>query len=608
MRIIVLMCMALLPIIVSASPARALPLEIDTRPFLAAPFTDNMVLQRGMRNPVWGWTTPGAKVSVQIAGDRQRTTAGRDGAWKVRLKELPAGGPYEMDIAGPQTVHLTNILVGDVWICSGQSNMEFPIDMAHNFAEESKKPLDPEIRFFKVSRAVALEPQAGVQGKWLVGSKDQAIVFFSAIGYFFARELHQHFNRPIGMIGCYWSGMPAQAFTSLSGLQKDPPFTNYVEAFQKDLANYPKAREEYAALEADYEKKLKEWNETVAPAYDVERKKWQAENAEAQKKDLPSPPRPTPSSPMPKPPNVPEGAPNTPTVLYNGMIAPLIPYALKGVIWYQGESNSGIEYRTLFPRMITDWREKWGEGDFPFLFVQLANVQPPQQAPAERSSFAPTREAQLMTLALPNTGMAVTIDIGDAYNVHPKDKYDVALRLALAARHVAYGEDLVSSGPIYDSMKVERNTIRITFKNTGSGLKLGVPPWTPSGIPTPQPTELKGFSIAGADKKWFWAKAKIDGTDVVVSSDEVPSPVAVRYGFTSNPPCNLYNKENLPASPFRTDDWNNLPLPFSPPLPPLNAPPMEPAAPPSTDAPLRQESLGARISTPRMYFARYFTT
>jgi sialate O-acetylesterase len=358
------------------------------------------------------------------------------------------------------------------------------------------------------------------------------------------------------LIGSYWSGTLAQAWISPSGLQKDPLFAKYVTGYQKTVANYPKAKEDYPAALAAFQDQMRQWNETVSPIYNAAVKQWQDAAAQAKASGQPEPPKPPPSTPMPRAPDLPEGAPSTPTVLYNGMIAPLIPYAIKGTIWYQGEANTsnGLEYRTLFPRMISDWREKWNEGDFPFLFVQLPNYMAAQKAPSE-GGWAYLREAQLKTLALPNTGMAVTIDIGDGSNLHPVDKIDVGLRLALAAKHVAYGQDLVYSGPIYDSMKIEGNKIRLTFKETGSGLQMSTPPWTPTGVPVPAPTELTGFAIAGADQKWVWAKARIDGNTVVVSSDQVASPVAVRYGWASNPPCNLYNKEGLPASPFRTDDW-----------------------------------------------------
>jgi sialate O-acetylesterase len=282
---------------------------------------------------------------------------------------------------------------------------------------------------------------------------------------------------------------------------------------------------------------------------------------------------------------LPQGGAGGPTVLYNGIVAPLIPYAIKGVIWYQGEANvgNGIEYRALFPRMIIDWRERWNEGNFPFLFVQLANLNAAQTKPSE-GGWALLREAQLMTLSLPNTAMAVSVDIGNPLDIHPKDKVDVAQRLFLAARHIAYGEELVYSGPIYDKMTVEGNKIRLSFKHTGSGLQMSAPPWSPTGAPLTPPTELKGFAIAGADKNWAWAKAEIDGNQIVVSSDQVPDPVAVRYGWATNPPCNLYNKEGLPASPFRTDDWEEAAVaPHAPaPAPASAATPTPTPAPGST--------------------------
>jgi sialate O-acetylesterase len=255
------------------------------------------------------------------------------------------------------------------------------------------------------------------------------------------------------------------------------------------------------------------------------------------------------------------------------MIAPLIPFAIKGAIWYQGESNagsmtSGEEYGVLFPRMISDWREKWGQGDFPFLFVQLADYMTPAKTPSD-GSWPWLREAQTKTLALPNTGMASAIDIGNPYDIHPKDKLDVGLRLALAAKHIAYGQDLVYSG----------NKVTITFKNVGGGLKIGTPPWAPNNGVIKMPTEVTGFGLAGADQKWVWAKAAIEGDKVTVSSDQVAAPVAVRYGWDNTPPVDLYNQEGLPAVPFRTDNWQDGPLPPPPAKPTTNAPSATPPAP-----------------------------
>ena len=533
---------------------------------LPAIFGDHMVLQQDGKIPVWGWADPHEPVTVTLGGDTVKTTADDSGKWSVNLKPVKASAtPLVLTVTGKNTLTFNDVLVGDVWVCSGQSNMEFDLagnmgtyhgfGGAANAATAVPAANDPQLRLFIVKRKMALHPESDVVGSWQVCTPETAAQF-SAVGYFFGQELRHTLNRPIGLIGTYWGGMPAQAFTSLSGLEKAPPFTNYVTLYQNVLAAYPKAKEDYPAVLAAYKDRLQKWNQTVGADYNSQLKQWQDAVAQAKAGGQPVPPKPTPSVPMPKAPNAPEGAPNTPSVLFNGMIAPLIPFAIKGVIWYQGESNAdnGPEYATLFPRMITDWREKWGEGDFPFLYVELAKFRTPQTQPSE-GGWAWLRDAQFKTLSLPNTGMASAVDVGNPTDIHPKDKLDVGLRLALAAKHVAYGQNLVYSGPLYDSMKIEGNKIRISFTEVGGGLQLGTPPWTPDGSAPPAPTELTGFAIAGADQKWVWAKALIDGNTVVVSSDDVASPVAVRYGWGSCPSINLYNKEGLPASPFRTDDW-----------------------------------------------------
>ncbi|MDD5263127.1 MAG: sialate O-acetylesterase, partial [Methylacidiphilales bacterium] len=300
----------------------------------------------------------------------------------------------------------------------------------------------------------------------------------------------------------------------------------------------------------------KKWDEQYGAANAAALNTWKSEAATLATEGKPAPPMPKPEPPAPVPPLSPDGWAKSPTGLFNAMVAPLIPYAIKGVIWYQGEANEDApaQYATLFSRMITDWREKWGQGDFPFLFVQLANFKKRSDVPTD-SAWARVRESQLKTLKLPQTGMAVIIDLGVENNIHPIDKYDVGLRLGKAARHVAYGQDLVYSGPIFQSMTVEQNKVRIKFSQIGGGLAIGTPPWTPPGAVPPSTTELKGFSIAGADQKWVWAKAQIDGDSVQVWNEEVTDPVAVRYAWADNPECNLYDKEGLPASPFRTDDW-----------------------------------------------------
>jgi len=334
------------------------------------------------------------------------------------------------------------------------------------------------------------------------------------VAYFFGRELHKELNVPVGLIHTSWGGTPAEAWTRREVLEADADFAPILKRYDDAVAKYPQAMEQY-------KQKLAEWKQAV-------------EKAKAEGKKPPRRPR-APFGP---------GNPHAPAGLYNAMIAPLIPYGIQGAIWYQGESNAGraYQYRTLFPAMIKNWRDDWGRGKFSFLFVQLANFMKTKPEPDE-SAWAELREAQSMTLALPNTGMAVIIDIGDAVDIHPKNKQDVGKRLALWPLAGIYGKKLVYSGPIYKSMKADGNSIILSFDHAGGGLV------------AKGDGQLKGFSIAGADRKFVWADAKIEGNTVVVSSEKVSDPVAVRYAWADNPVCNLYNKEGLPATPFRTDDW-----------------------------------------------------
>jgi sialate O-acetylesterase len=535
-------------------------------------FSDHMVLQEGMKVPVWGTADPGEDVTVTVGKATAATKAGADGKWRVELASLPKGStPVTMTVKGKNLLTINDVLIGDVWLCSGQSNMAFPLSTTNpNFGGDAQAATvvpqanDPQLRLFKVKAVTALDPLPDVSGKWELCTPESASAF-SAVGYFFGRDLRTHLNRPIGLIGSYWGGTPAQAWTSLSGLQKEPAFKNYVDAYESNKANLAQATADYPAKQAAYAPELANWTETVGKPYDESMAAWNAAVAQAKAAGQPAPPKPVLSTPKPKPPVPPDGGPQAPTNLFNAMISPMIPFPIKGVIWYQGEANSGQpeEYLTLFPRMITDWREKWGEGDFPFLFVQLAGLKR-----TGVQSWPYLRESQLKTLALPHTGMAVAVDIGDPLNIHPKDKLDVGKRLALAARHVAYGETLVYSGPIYASMQTKGNVISVKFTQEGGGLIIGSAPWVAidnKAIPT---TSLVGFTIAGSDNKWVPADAKIVGNTVDVSSPAVPAPVAVRYDWLDGPEGNLYNKEGLPASPFRSDT-----APYEPKAAPAKAPP-----------------------------------
>ena len=500
---------------------------------------DNMMLQQEKPVPIWGWASPDEKVTVKFGDQAQGATADKDGKWIVKLDPLKAGATGEMTIAGSNTITLKNVLVGEVWACSGQSNMEFGMRGAHNASVEIPKANYPKIRLFTVKKKIAFEPQTDCDGAW-EECTPETVGGFTAVGYFFGRDIYQALDVPVGLIHTSWGGTPAQAWTSLEKLKSVPEFGDLVTSFETTAKNMPELKETYE------KETLPKWQEAD--------KKWKAAKAAGE---------PAGSKPEPRRPNPPDLNPNLPSVLFNGMIAPIVPYAIRGATWYQGESNAGnpLQYRVLFPAMITDWREHWGEGDFTFLFVQLANFMARTATPTQESGGWPgLREAQSMTLSLPNTGMAVIIDIGQADNIHPKDKMDVGYRLALAAEHVAYGKDLVFSGPMYDSMSVEGDKVRVKFKSVGSGLAIAAPPSTQMSVEPESPaSQLKGFSIAGEDHKFIWANAIFDGDSVVVSSDEVKDPKAVRYGWANNPSVNLYNREGLPASPFRTDNWGDPP-------------------------------------------------
>ncbi|GIW79401.1 MAG: 9-O-acetylesterase [Gemmatales bacterium] len=444
---------------------------------VAGVFSDHMVLQCDAKVPVWGYAEPGETVTVAIAGQTHTAKTNDDRTWSVSLTPLPAGGPFTLSIKGKENaLEIKDVLIGEVWLCSGQSNMAWKVARAANAAEEAAAAKYPKIRMLTVPRKSAAAPANDVKANWVVCSPE-TVGQFSATAYFFGRKLHQELGVPVGLINSSVGGTPIEAWTS--------------EAAQKKMAQAP-----------EVQKYLQE-----------------------HKLSLPA-----------------KGAGG----LYNAMIHPLAPYAIRGVIWYQGERNSRFHpylYRYQLPALIADWRALWRQGDFPFLFVQLPNYLKPQSSPSETNGWVLIREAMLKTLAVANTGMAVTIDIGEANNIHPKNKQDVGLRLALWALAKTYGKDIVPSGPIYKAMKKQDNKIIVTFDHVGSGLA------------TRDGKEVRGFAVAGKDRKFVWADARIVGDTIEVSSSKVADPVAVRYAWSANPDANLINKEQLPASPFRTDNW-----------------------------------------------------
>jgi sialate O-acetylesterase len=488
-------------------------------------FGDHMVLQQEAVLPVWGWANPQEKVIVTFGNNKAETTAGSDGKWRIDLPALPAGTPAgTLRVTAANTITLNDVLVGEVWLCSGQSNMELPLTNTDDAAGAAAQANDDQLRLCVVPANLALAPRDDISlatpaaDIWEVCTPE-TVGKFSAVGYYFGKNLRGELKRPVGLIEDAWGGTAAQVWTDPATLQSDPVLHHYVEEQQKIAAKYPGGDTDFAAQMA------------------AQRRPGQRPGVSLTRKNF---------------------GPTIPSSLFDAMINPIIPLAIKGVIWYQGEDNaapaSALEYARLFPAMITGWRTLWKEGDFPFLYVQLANL-----AQRYKDNWPLVREAQLKTLSLPRTGMAVTIDIGTPYFIHPPDKADVGQRLSLLARHIAYGEDVVCSGPLYTSMKVESAKIRISFRpdTIGDGLVIGRSPWKdPKAKTTPSTTELQGFLIAGNDRKWVDAQAAIDRNTVVVSSERVPNPKAVRYAWAQSPLANLYNKAGLPASPFRTDDWN----------------------------------------------------
>jgi sialate O-acetylesterase len=441
-------------------------------------FTDGMVLQQGSDCHVWGTAAPGEKVMIELeqedVGQAALVTAGEDGKWNTKFPKLKAGGPYKLTIKGKNEITIKDVYVGDVWICSGQSNMEWPLRADAKAKQAIEDSKNPNIRLFTVKKTATDKPAtdvpqskpdtkpADVHGRWQECNPD-TVPNFAAVAYYFGRDLQKARNVPIGLIHTSWGGTAAEEWTSQRVLDANPDHKG----------KHPRQ-----------------------------------------------------------------------TKLYNGMIAPLMPFAIKGVIWYQGESNAGRAalYRELFPLMIKNWRDDWKQGEFPFLFVQLAPWQKIVTEPQE-SAWAELREAQLLTsLKVPNTAMAVITDVGDEKDIHPRQKEPVGARLALAARALAYKEKIEYSGPVYDSKEIDGNKIVLSFKHLGKGLEM-------------KGEALQGFTIAGEDQKFYNAKAEIKGDKVVVWCDKVEKPIAVRYGWANCPVINLWNKDGLPASPFRTDDF-----------------------------------------------------
>lgn len=617
-------------------------------------FADSMVLQRGVAIPVWGWANKGEKVTVRFNQQSKTTQAGADGKWRVDLAAEKEGGPYQLHVSGSTEKVLTNILVGDVWVCSGQSNMEWIVANVNHAKEEIASADLPMIRHTKIPLTVAGTPQADLPASngWHTATPAN-VGNFTAVGYFFAKQLYESLHVPIGLINTTWGGTHVETWTSREALENSSEFKEMMTTFpvlNLDSVAVLKKNETIARIRnlqgalptADEARQWKEagyatdsWSSMKLPGLwetqalpNVDGVVWLRKEITVSAADNGKPADlllsmiddndetfvngkkigATHGYNVKRLYKIPAGilhegkntiavrvedtgggggvygdagdvkinfsdhaialngdwkyrvesvmqtntvGPNSyPTLLYNAMLHPLLPYAIKGAIWYQGESNAGRawQYRTAFPLMITDWRRQWKQGDFPFYFVQLASYNASGGTSENGSTWAELREAQTQTLSLPNTGMAVTIDIGEAKDIHPRNKQDVGKRLAAVALHKTYGQSNEYSGPVYKSMRIDGDKIILTFDHKGTGL-----------ITTDPEGKVKGFEIAGADRKFVTATAMIEGDHLVVSAAGVKNPVAVRYAWADFAgEANLYNLERFPAVPFRTDNWKGV--------------------------------------------------
>jgi len=647
---------------------------------LPAIISDHMVLKKTSRVPIWGKADPGEQVTVSLNRQIANASADATGAWMTTLNlKDSAQGPFELTVEGKNKLTLSDVVVGEVWVASGQSNMEFMLQNTNDAAAEIACSSHPLLRQFIVKKNPTSEALEDTEGKWIAASPKTTGVF-SAVGYFFANRLRSELQVPVGLVNTSWGGTPSEAWTSVEAMDSVPDLKASRERLWATMKGYPDKKQAFvdrlrawikengredkpvsdAAAFADVDIPTDGWGRVQLPGMAATpglpqagaiwlRKEVhiRAKLASALPLTLPidgfdsvywngklfkqtsyqdfpgtgyirrySIPLPEikegknilairlyePICPAkftgepkaclislagewlakaeygfpaldaqkiasaPQPPVNPPGPQNVASFLFNGMIHPILPYAISGVIWYQGESNVGraYQYRTAFPLLIADWRKQWNQGDFPFYFCQLANFTPKTTEPGD-SAWAELREAQSKALALPNTGQAVLIDIGESGDIHPRNKKDVGERLAFIALVKDYGKAIPYSGPVYDAMKVESGKVILSFQHTDGGLaarplaetydvKSQAKEIAPLVRNSPG-SQLEGFALCGEDKRWVWADAKIDGNTVIVWSEKVPAPVAVRYAWANNPTCNLFNGAGLPSSPFRTDDF-----------------------------------------------------
>ncbi|WP_197440050.1 sialate O-acetylesterase [Calycomorphotria hydatis] len=537
---------------------------------MPAIFGDHMVLQQGQDLPVWGWAKPGAKVAVEINGQQGETVTNNQGRWKVSLAPLKTvSEPTRLVItSGADNIQFDDVLIGEVWLCSGQSNMGLGIGKADGGPETVDRATDTRLRLFRVKQHPAYSSRNDVEGEWIVGTPENVLPKingrirsggFSAVGYFFGRHLQDQLDCPVGLIGSYVGGTPVEAWTSEDALEASLDVLGRRSQTSRRLHSFRQARQQLPEAMQQHAQKLLQWEEELAArneAHRVALEQFKLASQLARESNLPLPQRPLIGK-VSRRPLEPDRYPSHCSVLFEGMIKPLIPYGIKGAIWYQGEANAypnlATEYRTTFPVMITDWRERWGQGDFPFLFVQLPNYE------TSKDNWSTLRDSQRHALETPNTGMAVTIDVGDPHDLHPTNKKPIADRLALEARRIVYGENLVSRGPMIQSCEMtNEGNVRLTFDDLGDGLMTGK--ITEGYLASESTTPLGGFEVAGKDGIYFPAEAHIEGETVVLHPKSGNMTVqSVRYAWAPNPQpqANLYNRNGLPASPFEVSVSTN---------------------------------------------------
>jgi sialate O-acetylesterase len=522
---------------------------------LPAVFSDHAVLQAGSDTPVWGTGRDGETIRVAIGAVRAETTV-TGGRWMVRLVGLkPSSSGQDLVVRGDTTLTVRDVLIGDVWLSSGQSNMEWRVNQSHNGAEAAAQATDAGIRFFHVPHTTATAPATDVKAQWKIVSPT-TVGNFSALSYHFARDLRRTRSQPIGLLGSYWGATSAQSWISSKALTAPPAFSHYLEAKATFMEDYDRLKAAWPETKAAFDAAVARVNATNAATQAA----WKQAAADAKANGRKAPAKPK-TIPQPKRVYHPDENPNVPTYLFNGMIAPLAPYALTGVLWYQGESNSAAaaEYASLFPRLIHDWRGHWGRDDLPFLFVQVSTWKDPQQSPIEDGDIPRVRQAQLAALALPRTGMTSALDINDGSDIHPANKQIVGERLAQVARRVAYGEMTACDHPSLRGVTRAGNVLRVHLDHA-EGLRVAVPPWLGSKAMVPSATAPASLAVCGEDGVWQWASAQIEGSDLLLSSDLVPQPVAAAHAWAPNTAINLYNAAGLPLLPF-VSDLARLPTP-----------------------------------------------